>query len=102
MQTDLAQLARRTAHVEAPPVDEAALRAQFRDAAQRARSAAAASGPAGARGAFTLPRPPSWFSLVGAVLAAVLLRVEQPAPVPVAAQPPQAEAARDQRVSAAA
>jgi hypothetical protein len=91
IQTDLAQLRAVLRTVEAPPVDEAALRVQFRDARQRARSAAAASGAAGAWRIHVAAAAVVVFAL-GAVLAAVLLRVERPALAPVAAQLPQAEA----------
>ena len=91
MQTDLAQLRAALRTVAAPPVDEAALRAQFREAAQRARSAAAASGLTGAWRMHVAAAAVVVLAL-GAVLAAVLLRVEQPTPTPLAGQPPQAEA----------
>jgi hypothetical protein len=89
LQTELAQLRAALRSVEAPPPDESALRARFRDAmSQRAQAAAIAVRPAG-----------SWrvhyaaaavvVLAVGAVLAAVLLRVERPAPVPLAVEAPQ-------------
>jgi hypothetical protein len=91
MQTDLAQLRAALRGVEAPPVDEAALRAQFREAAQRARSATAASGAAGTW-RLHLAAAAVVVLGIGAVLAAVVLRVEEPAPTPLASQPLPAEA----------
>ena len=84
LQTELGQLRAALRAVQAPAPDEAALRAQFRDAAaQRARTAAAAVQGMG-----------SWrihfaaaavvVLAVGAALAAVLLRVERPVLPPVA------------------
>lgn len=92
MQTDLAQVRAALRTMEAPPVDEAALRAQFRDAAQRARRAGAASGPAGAWRTHVAAAAAVVVLALGAVLTAVLLRVEQPVPAPIAGQLPQAEA----------
>ena len=80
LQTELAHLRAALRTVQAPALDEAALRAQFRDAAaQRVRTAAAAARGTG-----------SWrihfaaaavvVLAVGAALAAVLLRVERPVP----------------------
>jgi hypothetical protein len=91
LQAELAQLRAALRTVQAPPPDEAALRAQFRAAAgQRAQAAATAARGTG-----------SWRThfaaaavvvlAIGAALAAVLLRVERPAPVAVAAATSQPE-----------
>jgi hypothetical protein len=92
LQTELAQLRAALRTVQAPPPDEAALRAQFRDAArQRAQAAAiAASG----KGSWRLHFAAAAVVVlaVGAALAAVLLRVEPPVPAPLALETPRPEA----------
>jgi hypothetical protein len=92
LQADLVQLREALRTVQAPPPDEAALRAQFRDAArQRAQAAVAAARGAGswrihfAAAAVVL-------LAIGAVLAALLLRVERPAQIPFAAETTRPEA----------
>jgi hypothetical protein len=89
LQTDLAQLRAALRTVQAPPPDEAALRAQFRDAV-RARAQAAAI-TAAAKGSWRMPLAAAAVVLlaVAAVLAAVLLRVERPAPVPLVVEAPE-------------
>jgi hypothetical protein len=90
LEAELAQLRAALRDVQAPPPDEIALRAQFRDAArQRAQHAAIAT-----------TGKPSWrihfaaaavvVLAVGAVLAAVLLRVERPELPTLATDPPRA------------
>jgi hypothetical protein len=89
LETDFAQLRAALHDVHAPPPDESALRAQFRDAARlRAQSTPAA---AGGNAAWRLHFAAAAVVLlaVGAALAAVLLRVERPDLVPLAAEAPQ-------------
>ena len=91
LQAELSQLRAALRTVQAPAPDEAALRAQFRDAAlQRAQTAVTA-----ARGTSSwrmhLAAAAVVVLAVGAALAAVLLRVERPTPVPVAAEASQPE-----------
>jgi hypothetical protein len=81
-QVDLAPLRAALRTLEAPPVDEAALRAQFREAARRMHAAAATSAAAGGW-RMHLAAAAVVVLALGAVLA-VVLRVEQPAPTPVA------------------
>jgi hypothetical protein len=86
LHADLAQLRAALRDVQARPPDEAALRRQFREAAQRAESAARASR---ATGSWRLHVAAAAVLVlaVGAVLAAVVLRVERPVPAaPVASE----------------
>jgi hypothetical protein len=83
LQADLAQLRAALCAVHAPPPDEAALRAQFRAAAgQRPQAAAARTA-----GSWRLHFAAAAVVLlaVGAVLTALLLRVERPTQIPLAA-----------------
>ncbi len=90
LQAELAHLRAALRTVRAPAPDEAALRAQFRDvAAQRARTAAAARATGSWRIHFATAAVV--VLAVGAVLAAVLLRVERPAPLPLAEETLQPE-----------
>jgi hypothetical protein len=88
LQMELAQLRAALRSVEASPPDESALRARFRDAmSQRAQAAAIAARPGSWRMHFAAAAVV--VLAVGAVLAAVLLRVERPAPVQLAVEAPQ-------------
>jgi len=91
LQADLTQLRSALRAVQAPPPDETALRGQFRDAVrQRAQAAAIA---ATGKGAWRVHFAAAAVVVlaVGAALAAVLLRVEPPAPVPLAVEAPRPE-----------
>ncbi len=90
MQTELAQLRAALRTVEAPPVDEAALRAQFREAAHRARDAAGVAS-AGSAWRLHLAAAAVVVLAIGAALTAIVLRVEPPAPAIIANEPPQPE-----------
>jgi hypothetical protein len=86
LQADLAQLRAALRTVQAAPPDEVALRAQFRAAAgQRKQSAAAQSA-----GSWRLHLAAAAVVLlaVGAVFTALLLRVERPTQIPLAAAAP--------------
>ena len=90
LETELAQLRAALRDVQAPPPDEIALRAQFRDAARlRAQSTPPA---AGGKVAWRLHFAAAAVVVlaVGAVFAAVLLRVERPEIVPLAVEAPRA------------
>jgi hypothetical protein len=84
LQADVAQLRAVLRTVQAPPADEAALRAQFRAARQRAQTAARGAGSWRVH----LAAAAVVVLAVGAVLASVLLRVERPEPPPVASETP--------------
>jgi len=87
LQGELAQLRAALGSVEAPPPDESAPRARFRDAVrQRAQTAAIATSPGSWRMHFAAAAVV--VLAVGAVFAAVLLRVERPEPVPLAVDTP--------------
>jgi hypothetical protein len=91
LQTDLAQLRAALRTVQAPPPDEAALRAQFRAAAgQRTQAAAARTAAARTSGSWRLHFAAAAVVLlaVGAVFTALLLRVERPTQIPLAAAAP--------------
>lgn len=91
LQTDLAELRAALRDVQAPPLDETALRARFRAAAQqRAAAATAADGRSGWR--MHLAAAAVVVLAIGAAVTAVLLRVELPEPMPVAADAPAAAA----------
>ena len=87
LEAELAQLRAALRDVQAPPPDEIALRAQFRDAArQRAQSASVATaGKASWR--IHLAAAAVVVLAVGAVLAATLLRVERPEFPPLVTEP---------------
>jgi hypothetical protein len=88
LQTELAQLRAALRRVEAPPPDEVSLRARFRDVMrQRTQKAVIAVTPDAWRMQFAAAAVV--VLAVGAVLAAVLLRVERPGPVPLAVEGPQ-------------
>jgi hypothetical protein len=99
LQAELGQLRAALRTVEAAALDEAALRAQFREAQQqRARNAAAKR----AGGSWWLP-PAAAAAVVlavGGVLAAVVLRGERATTVPVAAEAPDAPEAASPVVAA--
>ena len=79
---DLAQLRAALRSLEAPELDEAAVRAQFRTAVEQ-RTRRALAGRGGWR--VHLAAAAVVVLAVGAALTAVLVRVETPAPVPAAA-----------------
>jgi hypothetical protein len=87
LDADLAQLRAALAAVEAPAPDEAALLVQFRESRERAAKAAAA---AGGRGAWRVHAAAAAVVVLalGAVLAAVVTRVERPAPPAAADEAP--------------
>jgi hypothetical protein len=88
LQADLAQLRAALRVVEAPPPDETLLRAQFRATAElRARASEAATG---GRSSWRLHLAAAAVVVlaVGAALTAVMVRVERPAPAPLAAETP--------------
>ena len=85
LQADLAQLRAALRAVQAPPADEALLRAQFRAAARRREQASTTTARSAALARRRFAAAAVVVLAVGAVLAAVRLRVERPAPVPVTA-----------------
>lgn len=96
LDAELAQLRAALSAVEAPPPDEAALRAQFRRSRERAAefgAGAAGAAAASGRGAWRMHAAAAAVVVLalGAVLAAVLTRVQRPVPQPVAAEAPQRE-----------
>lgn len=91
LQAELAQLRTVLRGVDAPPVDEAALRAQFRAAARQREQAAATAARAASPWRPHLAAAAVIVLAVGAVFAAVLLRVEGPAPLPLATEVQQPE-----------
>src|SRR5262245_24763829 len=91
LDAELAQLRAALGAVEAPAPDEAALRAQFRSSRERSAETVA---PPNAKGAWRMHAAAAAVVVLalGAVLAAVLTRVERPVPQPVAtAVPPRSE-----------
>jgi len=86
LQAELAQLRAALRIVQAPPPDEAALRAQFRAAAGQRTQSAAARGAGSWRLHFAAAAVV--LLAVGAVFTALLLRVERPTQIPLAAVPP--------------
>ena len=88
LQPDLAQLRAALRAVEAPEVDEAALRAGFRDRQQRAHNAVATGAGRSAR--FPLAAAAAVVLALGGILAAVVLRGDRTASVlvPGAAETP--------------
>ena len=89
LQAELAQLRAALRTVEAPALDEAALRAQFRNAQQQ-RAENAAAERAGGSWRLPLAAAAAVVLAVGGVLAAVVLRGERATTVPVAAEAPEA------------
>jgi hypothetical protein len=94
LQPELAQLRAALRAVEAPEVDEAALRARFRDMQQR-RAHNAVAARAGRSSRFPLAAAAAVVLALGGILAAVVLRGERADSllVPVAAETPVAVAA---------
>jgi hypothetical protein len=88
LQAELAQLRAALRTVQAPPPDEDALRAQFRAARRRDEAATTAMRSTGTS-RLHFAAAAVVVLAVGAVFATVLLRVERPAPLPVAIQEPQ-------------
>ena len=99
LQAELAQLRAALRTVEAPVIDEAALRAQFRDAERKQARIAPAERAGGSR-RLPLAAAAAVVLAVGGALTVVVLRGERPAPVPVAAEAPARRGRR--RISAAA
>jgi hypothetical protein len=91
LQAELAQLRAALRTVQAPPPDETALRAQFRDAVRERAQAVAITATAKGSWRVHVAAAAVVVLAVGAALAAVLLRVEPPAPVPVAMETPRPE-----------
>lgn len=89
LQAELAQLRAALRDVEAPPPDDAALRARFREA-QRMRAQTFAVKRAGGSRRIPLAAAAVAALVTGGVLAIVALRGERAAPVPVAAETPEA------------
>jgi hypothetical protein len=87
LQSELAQLRAAVRAVEAPAIDEAALRARFREARQQLAQNAAAE-RAGRLRRLPLAAAAAVALAVGGVLAAVVLRGEHAVPVRVAAEEP--------------
>ena len=87
LQPELVQLRAALRDVEAPPPDDAALRARFREA-QRMRAQTVAIERAGGSRRLPLAAAAAVVLAVGGVLAAVVLRGERAAPAPVAAEVP--------------
>jgi hypothetical protein len=87
LQSDLAQLRAALQAVEAPAIDEAALRAQFREAGLRQAQNAAAE-RAGRWRRLPLAAAAAVALAAGGLLAVVALRGDRSAPVPVAAEAP--------------
>jgi len=87
LQAELAQLRAALRAVEAPPIEEAALRAQFRDCKQ---AKIAPVGRAGGSRRLPLAAAAAVVLAVGGALTVVALRGERPVPVPVAAEAPEA------------
>ncbi len=91
LHAELAQLRAALRTVQAPPADEALLRAQFRAAARRREQASTATVRTTGPSRRHVAAAAVVVLAVGAVLAAVRLRVEGPAPVPVTASAAAAE-----------
>jgi hypothetical protein len=89
LQAELAQLRAAVRAVEAPAVDEAALRARFREARLELEQTAAAE-RAGNYRRLPLAAAAAVALAVGGVVAVVALRGERAEPVPVAAEVPEA------------
>jgi hypothetical protein len=88
LQADLAQLRAALRTVEAPPVDEAALRAQFRAAVQQREQAAATAAHTAGSWRMHIAAAAVVVLAIAAVFAAVLLRVERPKDAPLVADAP--------------
>src|SRR5688572_2124307 len=92
LQAELAQLRATLRTVEAPTLDEADLRARFREAelrdAERKRARTAVGGRVGGRRRLPLAAAAAVALAIGSVLTVVALRSERP--IPVAAEPPAA------------
>ena len=87
LQSELAQLRAALREVEAPPPDDAALRARFGEA-QRMRAQAVAGERAGGLRRLPLAAAAAVVLAVGGAVAAVVLRGERAVPTPVAAEAP--------------
>jgi hypothetical protein len=90
LQAELAQLRAALREVEAPPADDAALRARFREA-QRMRARTAAVKRGGGSRRLPLAAAAAVVLAIGGALATVVLRADRSAPVPVAAEAPVGE-----------
>ena len=91
LQAELAQLRTALRGVHVPPVDEAALRARFRAAARQREQAADTAAGAVSSWRVHFAAAAVIVIAVGAVFAAVLLRVEPPAPLPLVTEATQPE-----------
>ncbi len=87
-QDELAQLRAALRAVEAPAIDEVALRARFCESAQQQRAQKANGQRAGGSWRFPLAAAAAVVLTVGAVLAAVVLRGQHAVPVHVVAEAP--------------
>jgi hypothetical protein len=90
LEAELALLRAALRDVEAPPPDDEALRARFRDA-QRMRAQKVGVERAGGSRRLPLAAAAAVVLAVGGALAAVALRGERSMPVPIAAEPSAAE-----------
>lgn len=88
LQAELGQLRAALRAIEAPPVDEAALRAQVRDRGQAKIAPAERAGGGSRR--LPLAAAAAVVLAVGGALTVVALRSERPVRVPVAAEVPEA------------
>jgi hypothetical protein len=89
LQVALGQLRAALRTAQAPPPDEEALRVQFRAAVRRRDEAPATATRSNATSRLHFAAAAVVVLALGAVVATVLLRVELPAPVPIAAEQPQ-------------
>lgn len=94
LRAELAQLRAALRVIEAPPIEEAVLRAQFRDAelrdAERKQAQIAPAERAGGSRRLPLAAAAAVVLAVGGALTVVALRSERLVPVPVAAEAPEA------------
>jgi hypothetical protein len=87
LQAEVVQLRAALRDVEAPPPDDAALRARFREA-QRIRTQKVAVERAGGSRRLPLAAAAAVVLAIGGVLAAIALRGDRSVPVPIAAEAP--------------
>lgn len=90
LQVELAQLRAALRAVEAPAPDEAALRAQFREAARRKAIEEAMASRGGGSWRLPLAAAATVVLAIGVAIGALVLRVERPVPEPLAATSPEA------------
>jgi hypothetical protein len=89
LQAELAQLRAALRAIEAPPIEEAALRARFREAERKQAQIAPVERAGGSR-RLPLAAAAAVVLAVGGAWTVVALRSERPVPVPVAAEAPEA------------